>query len=432
MTGRATPSAPLAPSVTDWRAGARLLGARDARHSLPVADVLLAAACLLVASVSLSFLSRFGLHAVYVADLLIGWVIAAAQPWRRARLRASALVTAAGLAAYAVLTFLSPVSLGISPLALTALTTLHACLRWDPDPRWGRGAVAAALLGCLVNPVNMMLLGRHRLTEQTLASATVDLLVSCTLSATVCLLAVVLVTVDALRRRQAAQARAYERQAVRRRAVDEERLRLARELHDVIGHSLTAVKVRAGTALALDDPGTHRAALVDVERTAAASLEEVRELVRVLRAPGEGALAPADLGAVHEALAAVRAAGLEVEADLPAAAALSALGQGWGVHQRLAVLRCAQEALTNALRHGNGQAAFRVWEADGACRLTIVNGLPAPAGPAEPGSGLNGLAERVRLVGGVLSADVVPGPEGARFVLDVTVPVTIRRKEHHD
>ncbi|MCL3776707.1 MULTISPECIES: histidine kinase [unclassified Actinomyces] len=430
MRGRVTdrPPAPACP-VTDWRAGARLLGPRDSARCLPAADVLLGVGCLLIAAVSLSLLARFGVHAVYVADLAVGTVIAAAQPWRRARLRASALVTAAGLASYAVLTLLSPVSLGVSPLALTALTTLHACVRWDPDPRWGRGAVAVSLAGCLVNPVNMLVLGRNRTAQQSLTAAgTVDLL----MYTTVCLLAVVLVTADALRRRHLAQERVREREAVRRRAVDEERLRLARELHDLIGHSLTAVKVRAGTALALEDPGAHRAALVDVERTAAASLEEVRELVRVLRAPGEGALAPADLGAVHEALAAVRAAGLEVEAQLPAAADLTALGQGWGVHQRLAVLRCAQEALTNALRHGAGHATLSLWEADGACRLTVTNTLTAPARPTEPGSGLSGLAERVRLVGGALSTGVVPGPGGARFVLDVTVPVTARRKEHHD
>lgn len=423
---------PTAP-VTDWRARARLMGPRDSGRSLPVADVALGAVCLLAALVSVSFLTRFGTHAVYVADLAVGLIIAAAQPWRRARLRASALVTALGLAAYATLTFLSPVSLGVSPLVLTALSALHACVRWDPDPRWGRGALAVSLAGCLVNPVSMMLLGRNRVAEQALtAGGALDLLVACGLATALSLLAVVVAAADAWRRRQAAQERAREREAVHRRAVDEERLRLARELHDLIGHSLTAVKVRAGTALALEDPGVHREALADVERTAAASLEEVRELVRVLRAPGEGAAAPADLGAVHEALAAVRAAGLQVEADLPGPAELSALGQGWGVHQRLAVLRCAQEALTNALRHGAGHAALTLAEADGTCRLTVANALPAGALPDEPGSGLSGLAERVRLVGGTLSTRVLPGPDGERFVLDATVPVASRGKEHHD
>ena len=88
----------ITAAATDWRAAAQMLGPRDATWSLPLIDVLLGAACLLIAWSDLSFIDRFGIHAVYVADIALAVVIAAAQPLRRRMVRVSFIVTAVALA----------------------------------------------------------------------------------------------------------------------------------------------------------------------------------------------------------------------------------------------------------------------------------------------------------------------------------------------
>ena len=89
--------------------------------------------------------------------------------------------------------------------------------------------------------------------------------------------------------------------------------------HDLLGYSLTAIKVQASTALAVGDPQVLRPALAAVERTAGASLEEVRELVRVLRGgAADASTAPvADLADLDRAVGAARAAGLDLAVRLP-------------------------------------------------------------------------------------------------------------------
>ena len=162
-----TPTSPPVPAdddrairaATDWRAVVRMLGPRGATWSLPLADVILSAVCLMTAALNISFLNRFGVHFVYVADLVLAVVIASAQSLRRRMLRASFVVTAVGLALYALLTYSSPVVLGLSPLSLTALTSLHAVIRWSPDGRWRRAALGAALAGVALNPITMLALG---------------------------------------------------------------------------------------------------------------------------------------------------------------------------------------------------------------------------------------------------------------------------------
>ena len=139
----------ITAAATDWRTAAQMLGPRDATWSLPLIDVLLGAACLLIVLSPLSFISRFGAHAVYVADLVLEIVLALAQPLRRRMPRTSFVITAVALALYALLTYFSPVPLGLSPLTLTALTSLHAVARWCPERRWGRTALGAALVSCL-------------------------------------------------------------------------------------------------------------------------------------------------------------------------------------------------------------------------------------------------------------------------------------------
>ena len=208
----------ITAAATDWRAAAQMLGPRDATWSLPLIDVLLGAACLLIAWSDLSFIDRFGIHAVYVADIALAVVIAAAQPLRRRMVRVSFIVTAVALALYALLTCLSPVLLGLSPLTLTALTSLHAVARWCPDRRWGRAALGAALVGAVVNPVTMTMIGRSRSAGDTVGQPQdpVAALAVCTAFTALIMLAALLVVGDAWRRRRLAEGRL--RQLARERA----------------------------------------------------------------------------------------------------------------------------------------------------------------------------------------------------------------------
>ncbi|WP_436630670.1 sensor histidine kinase [Actinomadura kijaniata] len=189
-------------------------------------------------------------------------------------------------------------------------------------------------------------------------------------------------------------------------AVGEERLRFARDLHDVLGHSLQAVALRAEVAERfLDrDPGRVRGELVEIQAMARASVRDVREVVRGYRATSLR-------GELDGMSAVLRAAGIvcdrpDLPPDLPAR-----------VHEPLGWV--AREAATNVLRHAGASWCRITVDADGPhVRLEIVNdGAGRRAGTG--GSGLAGLAERLRAAGGALAA----GPAGdGTFRVTATVP----------
>ena len=415
----------ITAAATDWRAVAQMLGPRDATWSLPLIDVLLGAACLLIAWSDLSFIDRFGIHAVYVADIALAVVIAAAQPLRRRMVRVSFIVTAVALALYALLTCLSPVLLGLSPLTLTALTSLHAVARWCPDRRWGRAALGAALVGAVVNPITMTMIGRSRSAGDTAGQPQdpMTALAVCTAFTALIMLAALLVVGDAWRRRRLAEGRLRQLARERAAAAASERLELARELHDLLGHSLTAIKVQAATALAVGQAQALAATLSTIEQTAAASLDEVRDLVRALRGSSGDAMPPADLDGIDRAMGAAVAAGLALEADLPDPAELARANGSWPLLQRLTVLRAVQEGLTNALRHGAGAAALRMEIARGRCTVLITNPVARSDRKETTGSGLAGLGERIRLTGGTMEAGPRELDGALGFRLAVSLPV---------
>jgi signal transduction histidine kinase len=206
-----------------------------------------------------------------------------------------------------------------------------------------------------------------------------------------------------------------------RQAVREERVRIARELHDVVAHSLGVVTVQAGVGrrIGATDPAAAVRALSAVEVTGRGALQELRRILGLLRddeAP-QPSLAPvpgiADLDELAEV---VRAAGTPVSlavtgdaAALPPAAALT-------------VYRIVQEALTNVVKHtGGAAAAVRVAAGPDGVRLTVRNdGRPVTAGTGVPGSpaagagaagrhGIVGMRERAAAFGGTLDAGPVPG-----------------------
>jgi signal transduction histidine kinase len=215
--------------------------------------------------------------------------------------------------------------------------------------------------------------------------------------------------VDTARRRAAELERAREELA--RRAVTEERLRIARELHDVVAHSMSIIAVQSGVGVHVIDsrPDEARKALVAVEATSRQALVEMRRLLGVLRqeAEAQGSLAPAPGLAQVESLAAeVARAGVRVEvriegtpSELPAGLDLSAY-------------RIVQEALTNVVRHA-GPATARVsvrYAPDQVAVEVTDDGKGAASGDRERGGhGIPGMRERAALYGGTLEAGPLPG-----------------------
>ncbi|KOX48756.1 sensor histidine kinase [Streptomyces sp. NRRL F-7442] len=225
------------------------------------------------------------------------------------------------------------------------------------------------------------------------------------------------------RREQWARERAERAQAARRRA-DEERLRIARELHDVLAHSISVINVQAGVGLALldTDPEQARTALTTIKDQSKEALGEVRQVLGTLRTPGDAPRAPAPgLDRLPELVEQAASAGLTVEVagDPPR------LPPGAG----LAAFRIVQEALTNVVRHSGSRSARVRIDADrGTLRLCIDDDGPAAGAEAGgSGNGLAGMRERAAALGGTIEAG--PRPDGGFRVL-AALPIDARPRTH--
>lgn len=226
-----------------------------------------------------------------------------------------------------------------------------------------------------------------------------------------------------VRRERAAQARRARDEAMARRA-DEERLRIARELHDVLAHSISVINVQAGVALALMDerPEQARTALTTIKAASKEALGEVRQVLDTLRAPGGSApRSPAPgLGRLPELAEQAAAAGLRVTADTRGRTVALPPGAD------LAAFRIVQEALTNVVRHsGSREARVLVEYGDGMVALTVDDEGPATAGgDTGGGNGLVGMRERAAALGGSVEA----GPLGnGGFRVRARLPLGGRR-----
>jgi signal transduction histidine kinase len=210
------------------------------------------------------------------------------------------------------------------------------------------------------------------------------------------------------------------REQLARQAVIEERLRIARELHDIVAHAMSVITVQAGTARMVMDrsPEVARDALGAIEGTSRQALQEMRRLLSVLRDDSDGgaeALAPArGLADLDSLVEAAEAAGVRVELrrqgdplPLPAGADLAAY-------------RIVQEALTNVCKHARATSAsivVRYGPGEVAVEVTDDGVGGAPAGD---GHGLVGMRERAALYGGEVEA--APRPEGG-FLVRARIPV---------
>jgi len=207
-----------------------------------------------------------------------------------------------------------------------------------------------------------------------------------------------------------------------RRAVLEERTRIARELHDVVAHHMSLIAVRAETApyRLTGLPESARAEFSSLSEVAREALAEMRRLLGVLRHDQPAALAPqpqlSDLPALVDA---ARRAGAPVEFSAPTA--LDQVPAGVEV----CAYRIVQESLSNASQHAPGAPITVSIDHDcGSVLLRVANGpggRPAPSGNEHrPGHGLTGMHERVALLGGSLSAG--PAPDGG-FVVSAVLPL---------
>jgi len=415
----------------DWRARHRMVPGRRgrwSRYSVPVVDLALGTVFLAFALESVTFVLRFGGYAVYVAHFALCLALALTQFGRLRLLRASFIATYALLAAYAILVALSPVNLGLNPIIATAVTSLYTVTRWEPDRRWGTASLLLALAGALVNPVTLASYTRpyEAGADPTTSSGWNEaILVTRTLTSMVFVGAVVLTYLLASSRRRLAENQARDVGIAAAQAVAAERLSLARELHDLVGHSLTTIKVQAATGLALGGEERLRSTLTTVRDTADDSLTSVRRLVSVLRSDAGDITPLADLRTIPVLIETTRGSGTRINAVLPGPGVLERCNEGWSAIQRLTLVRLVGEALTNAVRHGSGQIELSLMLTPSSCHLHVSNPVSETVEHSLfGGSGLVGLEERLRIVGGTMSHGVQHDDEGSSFfTLDVDFPV---------
>lgn len=217
-----------------------------------------------------------------------------------------------------------------------------------------------------------------------------------------------------------------------RRRVAEERVRIARELHDILAHHIAVVNVQAGVAqhLLTDQPGAAAEALATVRSSAAAVLEELGQVLSVLRdadEPAEGTAPAPGLARLETLLASFAATGLAVEWSL--------VGEPRDLPPTvdLVVYRLIEEGLTNAFKHGTGTAHLSLHYLPSTLLVRISNDTPAFAAigsrrgadaeeiaGTNAGHGLLGMRERTAAVGGTITT----GPtSGGAFEVNVELPL---------
>ncbi len=322
----------------------------------------------------------------------LGLLMLVRRWWPRAVLSATAVL----LVAYYV------VDLPVIGLAVPAAAALYSAADRGRT-RWAVGT-AVALVG--VSTVARALEGQD-----------LAFLLGYELVSTVAIMGAAIALGDGTRqRREGARQRelirvldAQAREAESAERMARERARVARDLHDAVGHHLSVVALHssvAAEALEEDDVdlGAARAELGHVGQAAREGLRDLRSTVRALREPGAEVERVAGLAHLEYLVASVRAAGLSV-------AVTGEGGPGLPGMVDAAAYRVVQEALTNTLRHaGAGSATVVIERARGTLGVTVTdNGTGEPTGGPGEGSGLAGMRERVRMLDGTLETGGAPG-----------------------
>lgn len=309
-----------------------------------------------------------------------------------------------------------PANLGVTPWALTAPMAVYATSRYVERRSIPRAVLTAALLGSFISPAMW-----HIDPESFLLSFQLDrryitlLVVHWAVLGSAYFIAARYFDLDRQRERLA-QERFHQAQ-------EEERLLVARELHDVLAHSLTLIKVQAnaGIIAARTDSTAAEDTLKSIRDGADSALEEVRGIVTALRSTGPTALEPAQqLEHVQGIIDGFRTAGLKIDAEFPSSYEVSALTQ-------LALVRIISEGLTNALRHqGPGTHVQLKLTLSDAARVTLTSTAtsPTPSEVSGSGVGLVGVRERAQALGGHLTSS----GDAQKFTLDAELPL---HKDNH-
>jgi signal transduction histidine kinase len=310
-------------------------------------------------------------------------------------------------------------------LLIAAVTVLYFALGYPFGPAW------LALLVALWTAVT----GGQRLAAYLTAGVAIPAYVALTalltrtpepsavgLVAHLGWLVVVLVIAEVVRVRrerllEAARTRAEED----RRRAGEERLRIARELHDVLAHNISLINVQAGVALHLMDeqPGQARTALAAIKQASNDALRELRSVLDILRQGGDAPRSPTSgLDSLDGLVANAQAAGLQVRTRVEGTPRSLPAGVD------LAAFRIVQEALTNVTRHAGRPATATVLVGYGDHDLTVQvdddgKGVESASGRQESdsdrqigrsaGNGIRGMRERAAALGGELTAGPRPG-----------------------
>ena len=309
-----------------------------------------------------------------------------------------------------------PANLGVTPWALTAPRAVYATSRYVERRSIPRAVLIAAFLGSFISPAMWRIDPESFLLSFQLDRRYITLLVAhWAVLGSAYFIAARYFDLDRQRERLA-QERFHQAQ-------EEERLLIARELHDALAHSLTLIKVQAnaGIIAARTDSTAAEDTLQSIRDGADSALEEVRGIVTALRSTGPTALEPAQqLEHVQGIIDGFRTAGLEVDAELPASYEVSALTQ-------LALVRIISEALTNALRHqGPGTHVQLKLTLSDAARVTLTSTATSPTPSEVSGSdvGLVGVKERAQALGGHLTSS----GDAQKFTLTAELPL---HKDNH-
>jgi signal transduction histidine kinase len=193
-----------------------------------------------------------------------------------------------------------------------------------------------------------------------------------------------------------------------------ERNRIARELHDSIGHALTVAVVQAGAARAAHDPNFTERALAAIEETGRDALDDLERVLRVLRESGPPVGQRPTLVEADRLLDSARGSGAKIDADVS-----GPLERVPGAVSREGY-RILQESLTNVLRHsGTVPVRVRIAVADGRLELEVTNPLSDSTADPGGGSGLRGIRERAALLGGKAET----GPDGGEWRVHARLPL---------
>ncbi len=344
--------------------------------NIPIGDLVWA--CILMASpvfgIWIQMTDGFNVWSMF--DVLLGIIIASAAAFRRTSVLASFVTTFAAFGFYAVLHIVSTVNLGLDPNLFAAPASLWALTRWGTKRWWAIAGLFFALVGSFINPA---VWGPPEAT----GSFNDRWLIFGLPAVFITVLAYVL---PAHQRTKAEQHAAHiEARLANQRAL------LARELHDVVGHGLSAIKVKAQMATYL---GTVEGALEEICQAADDSLAQIRDFGEALDQP------KASASKVFQALSLLPPA-FNVELNDSIERSIEALPGT----ERFVLLRCVQESVTNMLKHASAGTLKLHVSASG-----FLLGISAKPNTTDTnldhdGSGLDNMRTRVSSVGGTIDVE---------------------------